>query len=204
MSVINVNHASVSWLRAAAFAASVTLALFVIMQALIAHDFVEPEIVEITIPEIRMPEDTTIVERRTEIKKPEEATEPPPVLPNLAKLDAEPDLGIPQMESPTIGMDPATIVNTRNVPLAHVLVRPNYPARAAARGVEGFALVQFDVNSAGGTENIVVLNANPKGYFESAAKKAVEKWRFQPVTNDAGEPKPFKGLTHRIVFQMEQ
>jgi protein TonB len=204
MSVIKASHVSATWISAAVFAATITLALFMIMQALISNDFEQPEEVTYRIPEIRMPEDPKVEERYEQIKKPEDAVEPPPPVPNLAELDLDPGTGIPAIQNHEIPMDDFTIVNTRNVPLAHVLVRPTYPARATARGIEGFALVRFDVTSTGSTENIVVLSAQPKGYFESAAKKAVEKWRFQPVTDRAGEPKPFQGLTHRIVFQMEK
>lgn len=72
--------------------------------------------------------------------------------------------------------------DTDAVPL--VRVNPLYPARAQARGVEGWVLVQFTVTKEGTTKDIVVVDADPKGYFERAATDAVKKYRYKPRIED--------------------
>ena len=72
--------------------------------------------------------------------------------------------------------------DTDAIPL--VRVNPMYPARAQARGIQGWVLVQFTVTKEGTTKDIVVLDANPKGHFEAAATGAVKKYRYKPRIED--------------------
>ena len=64
----------------------------------------------------------------------------------------------------------------------------DYPARAAAAGVEGWVEVQFDVSAAGVPENARVLAAQPSGVFDSAALAAIKRARFTPAKTADGTP----------------
>ncbi len=61
-----------------------------------------------------------------------------------------------------------------------VRVNPRYPPRAQARGVEGWVYLEFTITPAGTTTDIVVLDSDPKGYFERAAVNAVKKYKYKP------------------------
>ncbi|MEJ2161258.1 MAG: TonB family protein [Chromatiales bacterium] len=59
-------------------------------------------------------------------------------------------------------------------------VEPRYPTRAAREQVSGWADVQFTVSEDGKPKEIEVVEVSEKGYFESATRQAVSKWRFKP------------------------
>ncbi|MEQ8405589.1 MAG: energy transducer TonB [Oceanicaulis sp.] len=57
---------------------------------------------------------------------------------------------------------------------------PFYPRRMARYGVQGIALVQFDVDEAGRTDDIELIFAAPHGDFGEAGVEAVADWRYRP------------------------
>jgi len=61
-----------------------------------------------------------------------------------------------------------------------VRIEPMYPQVAARDGVQGFVTLSFDINSQGDPINVQVIKAEPRGYFERSAKKAVRKWKYSP------------------------
>lgn len=68
---------------------------------------------------------------------------------------------------------------------------PDYPAAAFRRGQQGWVVVRLDVDAEGRTRNVRVVDSQPDGPFDGAARAAVRGWRFEPP----GEP----GLTRCIV-----
>lgn len=82
-----------------------------------------------------------------------------------------------------------------------VRVAPIYPPRAAARGLEGYVVVSYTVNTSGTTEDINVLESSAT-LFEQAAIDAVEKYKYRPRIID-GQPVAVEGATSRIVFVLE-
>ena len=58
---------------------------------------------------------------------------------------------------------------------------PIYPPRAKGQGIEGKVFVRCVVSAGGKVLNTRVLQANPVGYFETAALKSVKKWTFIPA-----------------------
>lgn len=59
-------------------------------------------------------------------------------------------------------------------------VDPDFPMEARQKGVEGFVLLQMDIDESGKPENIEVIKAEPRNLFEKEAKKAVRQWRYKP------------------------
>jgi protein TonB len=57
---------------------------------------------------------------------------------------------------------------------------PNYPRTALERGVEGRVVMSITIMPDGSVRDIVVLNARPQGYFEAAAVRSVQTWRYRP------------------------
>ena len=59
-------------------------------------------------------------------------------------------------------------------------INPIYPRKAKLRNKEGFVQLQFHISQEGRVSNAVVIKADPKGYFENSAIRAINKWRFKP------------------------
>ena len=62
---------------------------------------------------------------------------------------------------------------------------PAYPARGWHRGLQGWSIVQFDVTQSGETDNVSVARGVPGGSFDREARRAVETWRFAPLSEGA-------------------
>ncbi|MFC4723983.1 energy transducer TonB [Glycocaulis abyssi] len=78
---------------------------------------------------------------------------------------------------------------------------PRYPIRAGLAGAEGFAVVRFDINPEGGTDNIRVLYSLPYSDFGVEAVRMVERWRYSPRTID-GEPVWCRGFVTQFSFSI--
>ena len=81
-------------------------------------------------------------------------------------------------------------------------IRPVYPRRAALQNIEGFVLLQFDINKMGQTENISVLRARPPQIFNSSAVRALSKWKYKPKIEN-GRPVRQNGLKVKLDFNLE-
>ena len=79
--------------------------------------------------------------------------------------------------------------------------QPEYPIALAQRGIEGYVIVQFDVNSQGLIENAQVVESSHKG-FNKAAIKAAYRSRYKPQVVD-GSPQASKGLRKMFRLEME-
>lgn len=75
-------------------------------------------------------------------------------------------------------------------------VNPQYPPSAAARGIEGFVEVSFEVTALGRVEDASVTAAEPPGVFERAALAAISRWRYS-----AYEGREAVTLSHRFDFK---
>lgn len=115
-------------------------------------------------------------------------------------------LGKPQLdiELPPPGGDTVSGAAPQRVqePLAISTPAPDYPTAAARRGLEGRVTVAFTINAAGGTESIEIVDAQPRGVFEDAARDAVARWLFKPYRVN-GKPQP-KRVQQTIDFSLQQ
>jgi TonB family protein len=59
-------------------------------------------------------------------------------------------------------------------------LRARYPALARRLGVEGVAVVDFEINAQGGAKTIQCVEAWPSDVFYAAAREALERARFEP------------------------
>ncbi|HSW14858.1 MAG TPA: energy transducer TonB [Solimonas sp.] len=84
-----------------------------------------------------------------------------------------------------------------------VKVAPMYPARAQSQGIEGWVLVKFTVNEAGAVVDPVVLEAQPPGVFDEAARKAVLKFKYKPRV-ESGRPIAVPNVQHLIRFELDK
>jgi protein TonB len=129
---------------------------------------------------------------------PPERSVPPPrprldlhteVKPRLPRLDMAMNLELPLNpgDGPSLGPLPASQVDSGFIPLSRQ--PPEYPYKAARRGIEGWVRVAFDVTATGNVENVEVIESDPPGVFDIAASRAVLRWRFKPrIVNGEAVP----------------
>lgn len=173
-------------------ASVVTFLLFLLMDRLIFTDELELEDdrEDIVISIAEEVDELQANVRELTIDDVPEVTPPPPP-PQIERQAAEQpneDMStivgeIPEFEAPTLsGNDVNFSVSDRDAqPL--VRIEPQYPMRAAERGVEGTCTVTFDVTPDGVTTNISVLSCS-SSLFQRDSIRAVERWRYQPKIVD--------------------
>lgn len=83
-----------------------------------------------------------------------------------------------------------------------VRVAPVYPARAAARGLEGYVIVRYTVTATGETRDVEVVESTST-LFERAAVEAAQKFLYRPRIID-GEAVEVPGVTSRITFELPE
>ena len=184
----------------------VTLALFYVMQSLIAMERFEPppDRPRLQLDFLRTVKDTEVITRELEnfedLKK---SVEPDPSGPEVTHTGTGPGITIPtgEVEQPRQGIETLGILLDGPL-IAIVRVEPAYPAAATSRNLEGFVTVQFDVNADGTVSNVTVVESSSH-IFERAAIKAARKFRFKARVVD-GVPQPSYGLQNRFVFKMER
>jgi len=191
------------------FGASVTIALFYFMQALIATGAALEErvnvirIIDATMPEIVM-EVVREVERPEEI---EQVDQPPPEAPDRnINMEGDNNLNISR-DVVDVDLDlnigAAGLGATDGEMLPLVNIQPTYPTRAAQRGIEGWAQVAFTVTETGGVRDVVVVDAEPAGMFDQSSISAAERFRFQPrVVN--GQPVEVPNVQYVFRYQLEE
>ncbi len=151
-------------------------------------------------------------------------TAPPPPKPEPVikepeekpQLDFMPELAAPSMSGPDpmdiqIALDPSLFASgpTRSdfvfngddldqPPRQMVRTHPTYPYRARQRNIEGEVKVKLLVRADGTVASVTILDATPKGIFDSSVKEAVPNWKFTPGKID-GQAVPSWVVTN-VVF----
>ena len=201
----------VRWLISMAMAAGITLGLFYFMQFLIAtgERFDERvsvvKIVDATMPEIEM-EVIEEIDRPEPIQEVEQET--PDVPDRQVNLDSGPALNVEraQVEVDTgIDIGGAGISATDGDYLPLVAIAPQYPTRAAQRGIEGWCLVSFTVDPQGNVveDTITVIDAEPQNIFDRSSIRAAARFKFQPRVQD-GQGVEVPGVQYLFRYQLEE
>lgn len=58
---------------------------------------------------------------------------------------------------------------------------PEYPREASMSGLTGYVVVAFTLNVEGVPQDINVIESSPPRVFDQSARRAVARWRFEPV-----------------------
>lgn len=184
-------------------ALGITLALFMLMKALIFTDMKAPiESPPVPIPNIHSEGPPKIVPNFPKIDKPEDTETPPEPQITEETFDGTIEITLPN-NLVNIPTGPVTLqLQSGRFPIAQLLSAPKYPISAINRNIEGWVDVQYDITKFGTTENIRAVQAQPKGVFERSALAAVKRWRYQPLIDNNGKAQAFKGLSKRVVFEM--
>jgi protein TonB len=80
-------------------------------------------------------------------------------------------------------------------------VPPDYPPAARKRGLQGYVTLNVLVKADGSVEGIRVVNADPPGIFDDAAKQAIAQWVFRPAEYQ-GAPVSYR-CKQTIKFQLQ-
>lgn len=185
--------------------AAVTTLVLLLMQSLIRSD--SPQVDEpppgATLTFLPKIEEVPPQREKPRPKQPDDPVQPPP-LPELAHdhtFTTGDGFGFsrPVVEDPGGPTAGGALMDGDALPV--VKVRPVYPARAEQRGIEGHVLVQFTIDQLGRVVDAQVVESQPRGMFEHAAMKAVERFRYKPrVVN--GEAVSVSGVQHLVTFEL--
>ena len=200
----------VRWVISMAMAGGITLGLFYFMQFLIATGEAFDErvsvvkIVDATMPDIEL----EVIE---EIDKPEPIEELQQEQPDIQEreqtLDSGPSLNIERasIEIDTgLELSNASISATDGDYLPLVAIAPQYPTRAAQRGIQGWCLVSFTVDGLGNVieDTIAVVDAEPPNIFDRSSVRAAARFKFQPRVVD-GQGVEVAGVQYLFRYQLE-
>jgi protein TonB len=189
-------------------AASITLGLFWVMQALVSVAFTlqegtRPQIVDF----VRLKKDRPPEEKKRERpdRTPPDQPPPPPQMNYSQNINPDAAVGeIAPMMDAEVELAAATNIGAggsdRDVtPI--VRVKPQYPPQAAQRGIEGWVELRFAITTSGSTRDVVVTKAYPPGVFDSAAASAVRKFKYNPkVVNGVAVERT--GMRIRLDFNL--
>jgi protein TonB len=142
---------------------------------------------------------------------------PPPEMPDKPEAPPEVPIQQTQIQGPTntafninMSLENTTQVksnfglsSTDGEYLPIVKVAPMYPARAQTQGIEGWVLLKFTVTEAGAVADPVVLESQPPGVFDEAARKAVLKFKYKPRVEN-GKPIAVPNVQHLIRFEIDK
>jgi protein TonB len=177
---------------AALSAALITFGLLFTMHQLIVGNrmVIEEKAKRFQMDFVRVKREET-VERR-ERKKPqklERPDAPPPAAAPQQSGPAEMAIDIPIVGADlSLGDGPGLGTGSDSDVVPLVRVNPQYPAKAASRGT---------------TDDILVLDSNPTGYFESAARQAVKRYKYKPKV-DNGQAVDRPGVEVVLSFELEK
>jgi protein TonB len=145
-----------------------------------------------------------------EIDKPElieEVTEVVEEVERQVTISDGPDLNIDrsQVQIDTgLELSNASISATDGDYLPLVAIAPQYPTRAAQRGIQGWCLVSFTVNGLGNVveDTIVVVDAEPPNIFDRSSQRAAARFKFQPRVVD-GQGVDVEGVQYLFRYELE-
>ena len=200
----------IRWSISVVMAAGITVGLFYFMQYLIASGerLSDPvavvRIVDSTMPDIEL-EVIEEIERPDPIE--EIVLEEIDVPEKQINLNDGPSLALSRQIvdiGDNLDLTPASISSSDGEYLPLVIIAPQYPTRAAQRGIEGWCEVSFTVDALGNVieDTIVVVDAEPPNIFDRSAIRAAARFKFQPrVVN--GQAVEVAGAGYVFTFILE-
>ncbi len=200
----------IRWALSMVMAAGITLGLFYFMQALIATGAqLDQRVTVVKIVDATMPE--------IELEVIEEIDKPEPIQDDTEVVEEVPDRQVNLSDGPSLNIERASIELDTGLQLSNasisatdgdflplVAIAPQYPTRAAQRGIEGWCLVSFTVNGLGNVEeeSIVVVDAEPSNIFDRSSIRAATRFKFQPRVVD-GQGVAVEGVQYVFRYELE-
>ena len=200
----------IRWAISMVMAAGITLGLFYFMQALIATGAdLDQRVSVVKIVDATMPE--------TELEVIEEIDKPEPIQDDTEVVEDIPDRQVNLSDGPSLNIERASIEIDTGLQLSNasisatdgdflplVAIAPQYPTRAAQRGIEGWCLVSFTVDGLGNVleDSIVVVDAEPTSIFDRSSIRAAGRFKFQPRVVD-GQGVAVNDVQYVFRYQLE-
>jgi periplasmic protein TonB len=187
----------------------VTVSLFILMKELVTGGGYEIEealdVPQIDFVRVKRDEDINVKDRMPARPQQNDPEPPPPPMSNQAQR--APDVGglgisLPSFDGIDLG-DLALGAPSDGDVIPVVRVPPQYPRRALSRGIEGWVLLEFTVTQFGTVEDPRVIRADPESIFDSAALRAVSRWKYKPQTLN-GRPTDRQGVQTVLTFEIDQ
>lgn len=189
----------------------VTFFLFYLMQGLIGVEGKLDESAKTKVVDFVRVVRSEIVKQKTREapkKVTLDETPPPPDMSTdqSTSLDAD-AIGVAAVVEDSSGGDDGGgglgIMNADGDAVPLVRVPPQYPERAAQRGIEGRVLVEFTITKSGSVKDAKVIAAEPSDIFNAAAVKSVLQWKYNPKVEN-GKPVEQRGMRTSVVFRLDQ
>jgi protein TonB len=189
-------------------ASVVTFALFYLMQSMIIVEGELDESGKIKVVEfvrVKRTEEVKKKEREPPKKSMIDEEPPPPDFDMDQSTDMEAGgLGIAAVVDTSMGIEIGagfSMASADGDAVPMVRVPPQYPERAAQRGIEGRVLIEFTISKSGSVKDPKVIAYEPSKIFNRAALKAVSQWKYNPKIED-GKAVEQKGIRISIPFRL--
>lgn len=166
---------------------------------------------EILVQKLPEPPPQQVVQKPKPPEPPKNITPPANPLKGLDSALAGIDVGMPALAMGDLdGAAGALLGDGRDVtmtsdtvdqapqPLRQVAMA--YPAKARAKGVEGYVLLSILVDAEGRIERVKVLESSPGGTFDEVALQGIRRWEFKPAEYQGQRVKAW--VRQRINFNL--
>lgn len=197
---------------ALALALAVTFVLFFIMQYLIAttDQQFDDDAIGYTVDFIELEREEIVQRKKPKPKKPPPPEAPPPEPPAPRLDDIQPSAdkiviaAIPLETGIELSAEGFSLSTGDGEYLPIVKIKPIYPRRALARGIEGYVILEFTVTKTGSVKDVVVIDSKPQNsIFHKASIKAAEKFKYKPRVID-GEAVEVPGVQNKITYIIDK
>lgn len=128
---------------------------------------------------------------------------PPPPPPPEMKAPPPPFVPPPDIVIQTEAPPPVNTITTQSkvatpppkLSAPFTIGRPHqcmdqYPPISVRLGETGVTTLGFTITAEGNTENVHIVESSGSERLDNAAVKCVQRWRYGPAKNDAGQPMP--------------
>ena len=185
---------------------AMTLALFLVMDLLVTLRETPPEQITGTVVSFLDVDDETeaIPKARSRPRRPDNATAPRPPAIDAIPAERPSELGIEvYIEEGTTPLTGLVLGSSDMDEVPLVRIEPRYPPRAESLGIEGWVIVEFTISTAGTVIDPEVIDSHPLRVFDSAARRAVARWKYRPRVVD-GAPIIREGVQVVLTFEMNK
>lgn len=191
-----------------AVAAGVTFGVALMMQGLISSggSVLQDDNIGKLVEFVHVQQDDEI---RTKDRQPKKPPTPPkePPKPEMAKPDFDRSANAMDMGGLNLGADLTVDAGLSGSGgdgeyLPIVKVAPQYPRRAAMKGIEGYVVVEYTVSKLGTVVDPVVVEADPPNIFNRAAIRSATKYKYKPKVEN-GKAIEVPGVRTIIRFELE-
>ncbi len=190
----------------------VTFGLFFIMQQLISKgsELNNDDKNFHAIDFIRTDRKTELITKQFKPQKPPEPIEQPETV-SLEAQSQAPALSTEVFELGAVDINPSFNIDANGLGLGGgsgallpvVQVAPRYPPRALNRGIEGYAVVEFTVDTDGSITDARIIDSEPPGVFDKVSLMAIQKFKYKPrVIN--GQAVRVPGQRKRFKFHLSK